>query len=70
MNSGKREQSGMEPKPKGGIYTTVRVADKSGREYACPLTALRNPNKLSEEEKAYCEPYDSGKSRADFERKG
>ena len=50
-----KEESKMEPKPKGGIHTLVRVTDQNGNEYVCPITALRNPNSLTEEEKAHCE---------------
>ena len=46
----------MDPKSEGGIHRLVRVTDRSGKEYVCPITALRDPNTLTEEEKAKCEP--------------
>lgn len=47
----------MEPKPEGGIHRLVRVTDRSGKEFVCPITALRDPNTLTEEEKRHCEPH-------------
>jgi hypothetical protein len=46
----------MEPKPKGAIPTVLSVKDKAGNEYVCPQSALRNPEKVEDEEKTYCEP--------------
>jgi|GEM_PF-3731276 len=53
----------MEPKPKGGIHTMVRVTDQAGNEYVCPLVALRHPSSISEDEKARCEPYEKSKPK-------
>lgn len=53
----------MKPKPEGGIHKLVRVTDQSGKEYVCPITALRHPNSLTEEEKAYCEPHGGEKKK-------
>ena len=44
----------MEPKPKGGTFSMVRVTDEAGNEFICPISALRHPNTLSEEEKEHC----------------
>ena len=46
----------MEPKPTGAIHTLVRVTDRVGNEYVCPLNALRHPSNVSEDEKARCQP--------------
>ncbi|MGB5986214.1 MAG: hypothetical protein WBG37_12990 [Desulfobacterales bacterium] len=32
----------------------VRVTDQEGNEFICPLHALRDPDELSDEEKARC----------------
>lgn len=32
----------------------VWVKDREGNEYVCPIHALKNPNELTEEEKAKC----------------
>ena len=50
------EESKMEPKPIGGTHRMVRVTDQNGREYVCPITALRHPDTLTEEERAFCDP--------------
>jgi hypothetical protein len=34
--------------------TYVKVVDRSGKEYVCPLNALRDPNNVSEEELKNC----------------
>jgi len=36
----------------------VWVKDKEGKEFVCPIDALKNPDELTEEEKAHC--IDSG----------
>jgi hypothetical protein len=32
----------------------VRVKDRQGHEFVCPIAALKHPDELSEEEKAAC----------------
>ena len=32
----------------------VWVTDREGNQFVCPLNALRNPDELTEEEKARC----------------
>jgi hypothetical protein len=32
----------------------VKVVDRSGKEYVCPLNALKDPNNVSEEELKNC----------------
>ncbi len=32
----------------------VWVKDKEGNEFVCPISALRNPDELTEEEKSRC----------------
>ncbi len=34
--------------------TYVKVVDRSGKEYVCPLNALKDPNNVSEEELKNC----------------
>jgi hypothetical protein len=34
--------------------TYVKVVDRSGKEYVCPLNALKDPNNVSEEELKHC----------------
>jgi hypothetical protein len=34
--------------------TYVKVVDRSGKEYVCPLTALKDPNNATEEELKNC----------------
>ena len=34
--------------------TYVKVVDRSGKEYVCPLNALKDPNNVSEEELKSC----------------
>ena len=38
--------------PKSGRL--VRVTDQQGNEFICPIHALRDPEELSDEEKAQC----------------
>ena len=42
----------------GGYESLVWIRDKDGREYACPLEAIRgkvkNKEELTEEERAHC----------------
>ena len=42
-----------DPKPRKRF---VRVTDKDGTEYVCRIEDLKNPDQLSEEEKAACFP--------------
>jgi hypothetical protein len=37
----------------------VRVVDRSGNEFICPVDALKNPDHVDEEELKYC--FDSAK---------
>ena len=32
----------------------IKVKDRDGNEFVCPISALRNPEELSDEEKARC----------------
>lgn len=42
-------------KPTGKLKDRfVWVKDKDGKEYVCPVDALKNPEELTEEEKARC----------------
>jgi|APFre7841882630_1041343.scaffolds.fasta_scaffold410059_1 hypothetical protein len=34
--------------------TYVKVVDRSGKEYVCPLNSLKDPNNVSEEELKHC----------------
>ncbi len=34
--------------------TYVKVVDRTGKEYVCPLTALKDPNNATEEELKNC----------------
>jgi len=41
---------------KGAIEQILVARDEEGAEFACPAGVLRNPNRVSEEEKRDCEP--------------
>ena len=43
-----------EEQAKGLNKRFVRVTDRDGNEFVCPISALRNPEELSDEEKARC----------------
>ncbi len=41
-------------KPKDGSTVYVRVHDRTGKEYVCPLDALKDPKECTEEELRNC----------------
>ncbi|NSW85511.1 MAG: hypothetical protein HPY84_04220 [Syntrophobacteraceae bacterium] len=41
---------------KGAIEQILVARDEKGAEFTCPAGVLRNPNRVSEEEKRDCEP--------------
>ena len=43
-----------EEQQKGRGKRFIKVTDREGNEFVCPINALRNPDELSEEEKARC----------------
>lgn len=43
-----------EKQTKGLNKRFIRVTDRDGNEYVRPISALRNPEDLSDEEKARC----------------
>lgn len=42
------------PEVKDGPITYVKVVDHAGKEYVCPLSALKDPNNVTEQELNNC----------------
>ena len=42
------------PEVKDGPKTYVKVVDRGGKEYICPVSALKDPNNVTEEELKDC----------------
>ena len=42
------------PEVKDGPITYVKVVDRAGKEYVCPLSALKDPNNVTEQELNNC----------------
>lgn len=55
----RKSEVGEEARKSESQHQMSRVTDETGDEYLCPVNMLKDPNFVSEREKANCFDYDS-----------